>query len=141
MEISNYLIEKIKEFEGLRLYSYRDSGGVPTVGYGHTRGVRMGLAITKQQAENLLLEDLKPAIENVQRLGVCKTQGQFDALVDFVFNLGYSSLVGSTLLKKIKQDAPTSEIQAQFKRWVYCKGRVLEGLVKRREWEAQRWTE
>lgn len=138
--ISDTLFEKVKEFEGCRLYAYRDSGGVLTIGYGHTRGVKAGQAITKKQAEEFLKADLQTFANYVNKLDVCQTQGQFDALVDFAFNLGIGSLQGSTLLKKIKAGAAVADIQAEFRRWVYCKGKKLAGLVKRREWEAQRYS-
>lgn len=140
MEISDILVGKVKEFEGCKLYAYRDSGGKATIGYGHTHGVSMGQAITKRQAEEYLREDLQRSWGLVEGLNLpYMTQGKMDALTDFVFNLGLYSLTTSTLLKKIRRDAPTEEIQAQFRRWVYCKGKVLQGLVRRREWEAERW--
>lgn len=141
MEASDILIEKVKEFEGLRLTSYKDSAGVWTIGYGHTRGVKAGQRITEAQAEAFLKEDLREAEGYVNNLKLDLTQGQFDALVDFVYNVGIGDFMGSTLLKKIRAKAPTAEIQKQFRRWVYSKGKKLGGLVKRRDWEAKRWTE
>ena len=141
MKSSNILIKKIKEFEGLCLKSYKDSAGVWTIGYGHTRGVKSGQIITEKQAESLLRGDLLSSEEFVNNLGLSLSQGQFDALVDFAYNLGTGSLSRSTLLKKILTKAPTSEIQNEFKRWVYAGGKKLPGLVKRRTWEAQRWVE
>ena len=142
MEASDILIEKVKEFEGLRLTSYKDSAGVWTIGYGHTHGVKAGQSIiTEKQADSLLRGDLLTAENYVNGLKLNLTQGQFDALVDFCYNLGAGNLAGSTLLAKIRAKAPTEEIQAQFKRWVYAGKKKLAGLVKRREWEARRWTE
>lgn len=141
MKASDILIEKVKEFEGLRLTSYKDSAGVWTIGYGHTRGVKSGQAITEKQADSLLRGDLLAAENFVNGLGLKLTQGQFDALVDFCYNVGSGDLAKSTLLAKIRAGASTKDIQDQFCRWVYCKGKRLNGLVKRREWEAQRWTE
>lgn len=141
MKSSNILITKIKKFEGLSLKSYKDSAGVWTIGYGHTRGVKPGQVITEKQAESLLRGDLLGSEKYVNGLGLSFSQGQFDALVDFVYNLGTGSLGRSTLLKKICAKAPTSEIQNEFKRWVYAGGKKLPGLVKRRAWEAQRWVE
>lgn len=135
------LVAKIKEFEGLRLEAYRDSSGVWTVGYGHTGNVTRGLKVTAEQAGVLLEADLVEASQYVNALSVCHTQGQFDALVDFSFNLGRYALGGSTLLKKISAGRPTAEIQAEFRRWVYARGRKQKGLQKRREWEARRWAE
>lgn len=141
MKASEILINKLKSFEGVCLTAYLDSGKVPTIGYGHTSGVKMGDKISQTTAEEYLKQDLAKFESAVNALGVCKTQGQFDALVDFAYNCGINNLKSSTLLKKIKAKAPTKEIQAQFRVWIRCKGEILPGLVKRREWEAQRWTE
>lgn len=141
MEASNILIEKLKEFEGYRPTSYQDSAGVWTIGYGHTQGVKKGQKIAKAQAESLLRGDLLKAEKYVNGLKLNLTQGQFDALVDFAYNLGTGNLGTSTLLGKIRMKASDEEIQAQFRRWVYAGGKVLPGLVKRREWEAQRWVQ
>ena len=141
MKTSELAIGKIKTFEGLRLKAYRCPAGVLTIGYGHTRGVKTGQVITEPQADTLLKGDLLPCEEHVKCLGVCKTQGQFDALVSFTYNLGTGALGRSTLLQKIRVGAPTKEIQAEFRKWVYADGKKLLGLVKRREWEARRWAE
>lgn len=141
MEASEILINKIKEFEGLRLTAYQDSAGVWTIAYGHTKGVKKGQTITEAQADSLLRGDLLIAETYVNGLKLNLTQGQFDSLCDFVFNLGAGNLAGSTLLAKIRAKAPTEEIQAQFRRWVYAGKKKLPGLVKRREWEAQRWAQ
>lgn len=140
MEASNILIEALKEFEGYRPTSYQDSAGVWTIGYGHTQGVKKGQKITKAQAESLLRGDLLKAEKYVNGLKLNLTQGQFDALVDFAYNLGTGNLGTSTLLEKIRMKASNEDIQAQFRRWVYAGGKVMPGLVKRREWEAQRWS-
>lgn len=141
MKSSEILIQKIKEFEGLCLTSYKDSAGVWTIGYGHTHGVKSGQKITEKQADCLLRGDLLTAENYVNGLQLKLTQGQFDALTDFVYNLGPGNLAGSTLLAKIRAKAPAEEIQEQFRRWVYAGKKKLVGLVKRREWEARRWTE
>lgn len=141
MRASDALVEKLKEFEGLRLRAYRCPAGVWTIGHGHTRGVRQGQVITAAQAETLLRGDLLPVERHVGGLGVCRTQGQFDALCDFAFNLGTAALDGSTLLAKIRAGASVAEIQRQFRKWVYGGGKVLPGLVRRREWDARRWAE
>ncbi len=141
MKASDVMIESLKGFEGCRLTAYRDSAGVWTIGYGHTRIAKKGLHITQRKADDLLREDLAGFEKYVNGLGVCRTQGQFDALVDFAFNLGTGSLGGSTLLEKIRRGADTAEIQAEFRRWVYAGGKKLDGLVRRIYWEARRWAE
>lgn len=141
MEASDILVKKIKEFEGVRLTSYKDSAGVWTIGAGHTRGVKPGMKITQKQADSLLRGDLLNVENYVNSLGMNFTQGQFDAICDFIFNLGQGKFSRSTLLAKIQANAPTEDIQDEFRRWVYAAGKKLSGLVKRREWEAQRYTE
>lgn len=141
MEASDILIEKVKEFEGLRLTSYKDSAGVWTIGYGHTRGVKSGQAITEKQADSLLRGDLLTAENYVNGLKLNLTQGQFDALVSLIFNIGQGNFTTSTLWAKIQAKASTKDIQNEFRRWVYAGGKKLAGLVKRRGWEAKRWAE
>lgn len=139
MEASNELITYIKRAEGFSDTAYLDNAGVWTIGYGHTRGVARGMRITQKQVELFLIGDLANCEHFVNKLGICKTQGQFDALTDFCFNLGNVELAKSTLLKKIKRGANEKEIRDEFGRWVYCDGVRLNGLIKRRKWEADRY--
>ena len=141
MKASDLLIKAIKQFEGYKDVAYLDSSSVATIGWGHTIGVKLGTTCTEEQAERWLREDLELAERFVSTIPEIDTQGKFDAVVDFVYNCGIGAFENSTLLKKIKSHAPTEEIQAQFRRWVYAKGIELPGLVKRRNWEAQRWAE
>lgn len=141
MKASELLIEKIKEFEGYSSTAYKCAGGVATIAWGHTRGVRMGDRCTKSEADRWLREDLAPIEAYLNTIPEVDTQGKYDALCSFIFNLGTGKFKGSTLLKKIKAGAPTEEIQAEFRRWVYAKGKKLKGLVRRREWEARRFAE
>ena len=139
MRLSDYAFLHLKEYEGLRLESYKCAGGKWTIGYGHTRGVREGQKIDKETANKLLQEDVEyfekflakePYAEDV-------TQSQWDALVSFIFNLGIGNFEGSKLRKKILRNIDDPTIPDEFRRWVYSKGKVLKGLVIRREWEAQ----
>jgi lysozyme len=142
MEASDILIEKLKAFEGFRRDAYRDAAGVLTIGYGHTGSdVREGDRITTYGAEQLLQLDLKTHEAAVRRLHVARTQGQFDALVSFVFNLGIGRLHRSALLKTIREGGSKAAITREFKRWVFADGKRLPGLVKRREWESKRFFE
>ena len=141
MEASDLLIKKITEFEGFSNTAYRCPAGKWTCGIGHTSGVTATTTCLKSEAERWLKEDLAPVEAYVNTIEQVRTQGQYDALVDFAYNLGLGNLKSSTLLKKVKAGAPVAEIQAEFRRWVYAKGKKLKGLVKRREWEAQRWAE
>ncbi len=137
MKTSPAGIALITHFEGLRLIAYQDSVGVWTIGYGHTGpDVKPGLTITRQNAETLLANDLTRFEHGVQRLvTVPLNQNQFDALVSFSYNLGLGSLQQSTLLKKLNAgDYPGAA--AQFPRWNKAGGKVLPGLVARREAEA-----
>lgn len=170
MKASEILISKLKEIEGFSLKAYKCPAGVWTIGYGTTKGVYSGMVITYAEAEKLLKKDLSIFEFYVNKLGIAKTQGQFDALVDFTYNLGTIALGSSTLLVKIKagvnsaflqkdfEAIPISYfgkvrpvcsregmykhiIQYQFSRWNKSKGKVLPGLVKRREWEGKRFFE
>ena len=124
------------EMEGCRLTAYRDAAGIPTIGYGHTAGVRMGDRISKQQAKALLREDAETVMRQVRALDVARTEAQLEALTSFAFNVGIDRLRSSTLLKVIRSCGSKQAIKREFKRWVYAGGRKLSGLVKRREWEA-----
>ena len=141
MKTTDILLEKLMEMEGLRLEAYQDAAGVPTIGYGHTKNVRMGDKISEYWAKEMLREDIEEAEWQVKELGVAKTEGQLDALVSFVFNLGIGRLNTSTLLKVIRNGGSMQQIKKEFKRWVYAGGKQLPGLVKRREWEAKRFFE
>ena len=141
MRSSNILINRLKKFEQLRLTAYQDAKGVWTIGYGHTGGVRKGDRISEVRAEELLRADMQTAEKYVNTISRVDTQGKFDALVDFAYNCGVGALKTSTLLQYIQSGRKTWEIQEQFLRWVNCAGKKLGGLVTRRIWEANRWTE
>lgn len=128
----------IKEKEGLRLEAYRCSGGILTIGYGHTAGVVPGMIINKIQAEKFFLEDLEQKAESIinRLVKVPLTQGQYDALVSFVFNLGAGNLMKSTLLKLLNA-GDYAGAAGQFERWNKSGGKVTAGLVKRRAEEKQ----
>lgn len=141
MKASKKLIEKLKEFEGLRLEAYCDEAGVPTIGYGHTGDVKLGDRISVYWAEELLRRDLSRVEAAVEAMGVASTQGQFDALVSFAFNLGPARLERSSLLKCIRQEQGSEAIVREWMRWVYAGGRRMAGLERRRSWEAERFFE
>lgn len=135
MKTSQAGIELIKKFEGLRLSAYLDSVDVPTIGVGHTRGVKMGDVITEEQAEKLLRDDLADAEEAIRQfVAVPLTQGQYDSLVSWTFNLGRGALLGSTLLKKLNKGL-YEQAANEMLRWVHAGGKLLPGLVKRRQAE------
>lgn len=128
----------VKRFEGLRLTAYQDCAGVWTIGYGHTgTNVQADLAITGSQAEELLMRDLHSAEVCVsQAVQAELTQGQFDALVDFCFNLGPRRLLSSTLLRYVNA-GNMHGAATQFGMWVHAGGKVQPGLVARRRAEAE----
>jgi lysozyme len=126
----------IREFEGCRLEAYRDSKGIPTIGVGHTRGVRMGDRCSVQQADVWLSQDLEDAVAGVQMLVKAPiTQSMFDALVSFTFNLGTRQLGESTMLILINKRNYKAAAE-QFQRWNRAGDQVLAGLTRRRAAEA-----
>lgn len=136
LSLSAQGLDLIKGYEGLRLDAYQDSAGVWTVGYGHTGGVRPGDSVTRAQAEQLLRGDVAWAEQAVRdNVRVPLSQGQFDALVSFTFNVGAGALQGSTLLARLNQ-GDYAGAQAEFGRWVHAGGERLDGLVRRRAEEA-----
>lgn len=138
MKASNNAINLIKVSETVKLKAYKCPAGVPTIGWGHTKGVKMGQIITIQEATKMLYEDVLVCENAVNRLVKVKlSQGRFDALVDFVFNLGSGNLASSTLLKLINKNPNDPAIKAQFMRWVHSGSQVLGGLVIRREKEVE----
>ena len=145
MYITELAFEKIKAFEGCRLQAYEDAAGVWTIGYGHTYGVRPGDKISQQYADMLLEED----IENVERQLMALndpqvgewTKAQLDAVVSFVFNLGIRRWQSSTLRRCIMRRKSAKTIRAEWMRWVHAGGQRLPGLVKRRQWESNRFFE
>ena len=139
MKASEECINAIKGFETLQLKAYKCPAGVLTIGYGHTRGVKEGQVITEIQADVLLKGDVLNVENSLNKLNLDLTQGQFDAIVDFCFNMGMVKFIGSTLYTKILVHASDDDIATQFRRWVYGGGKKLDGLVKRREWEVQQW--
>lgn len=137
-ELSDAGLDLIKASESLVLTAYRDPIGVLTVGYGHTgNDVKDGETITEEWANQLLRHDVSDAVACVNRnvKGIANvTQGMFDALVDFTFNLGCASLQSSTLLSLVRVGRADLAAE-QFGRWVFAGGRKLKGLEIRREAE------
>lgn len=127
--------ELIKSFEGLELEAYLCPADIWTIGYGHTGNVKEGDRITKAEAEALLDKDLQTFRNGVKRLvKVPLNENQFGALVSFSYNLGLGSLQNSTLLKMLNAGDYTGAAD-QFLRWNKSGGKVLTGLVRRREAE------
>lgn len=125
-------IDIIKKFEGCKLKAYLCPAGKPTIGYGHTYGVKLGRVISKAEAEVLLDHDYQDALNAVEELiRVPLTENQLGALASFVFNLGRGKLIGSTLRKKLNQGDYKGAAE-EFDKWVFAGGVKLNGLIARR---------
>lgn len=137
MKISQKGIDLIKSFEGCKLKAYLCSGGKWTIGFGSTSGVVESMQITEAEAEEMLKRDLIYFERWVEKLiDVPLTQNQFDALVSFTYNLGEGAMKGSTLRKKLNMGL-YSTVSSEMLRWNKVGGKVLNGLVRRREAEAK----
>ncbi|NWD68160.1 lysozyme [Pseudomonas gingeri] len=137
MRTSQNGVNLIKSFEGLRLNAYQDSVGVWTIGYGTTRQVSAGMTITAAQAEQMLQDDIsrfEPELSSLVKVPL--NQGQWDALMSFIYNLGAANLGSSTLLKLLNA-GDYAGAAAQFPRWNKAGGQVLAGLTARRAAEQQ----
>ncbi|NWA25523.1 lysozyme [Pseudomonas gingeri] len=135
MRTSQKGIKLIKSFEGLRLNAYQDSVGVWTIGYGTTRGIAAGMTITTDQAQRMLQNDIgrfEPQLDALAKVPL--NQGQWDALMSFIYNLGAANLGSSTLLKLLNA-GDYAGAAAQFPRWNKAGGQILAGLTRRREAE------
>ena len=143
MHISDEGLELIKHFEGCptdeegNAVAYQDAVGVWTIGYGHTKDVQEGDKWTKEKADFMLWRELEDEYEEYinNYVHVPLNQNQFDALCSWVYNLGPSNLKKSSLLRKLN-NGDYEEVPQQIKRWNKAGGKVLEGLVRRREAEA-----
>ena len=138
MKTSDKGIDLIKRFEGYEEKAYRCPAGVLTIGYGHTGGVYEGQVCTREQAERWLREDLRSAENAVNALEPVRPlrQYEFDALVSFVYNIGTGRFFNSTLRRKVLANPDNPTIRDELENWVYSDGRILPGLVARREAEA-----
>jgi lysozyme len=146
MQLSAEGLELIKRFEGFRSQQYIDVAGFPTIGYGHRIAAPESFppetfprGASEQQAAALLTGDISAAERAIGGLvKVALTQGQFDALVDFTFNLGAGRLAKSTLLRCLnagRYDAAAEQLLL----WDLAGGEVNLGLKARREAEVRLW--
>ncbi len=131
----------IRKYEGLRLQAYICPSGLATIGFGATfyengTRVQLGDKITRDRADQLLFFQVKLFADEVQRIVKVKLdENQLGALVSFCFNVGGAAFVKSTLAKKVNANPSDSTIRNEFMRWTRGGGKVLPGLVKRREEE------
>ena len=136
MNISKEGIALIKKFEGCELEAYKCAAGVWTIGYGHTKDVKDGDSITKEDAESMLVHELQEYCNAVdEAVKVDLDQNQFDALVSWTYNLGPNNLKSSTMLGVLNQ-GKYDEVPVQIKRWNKASGEVKQGLIRRREAES-----
>ena len=136
MKISQEGLSLIKKFEGCELEAYKCAAGVWTIGYGSTKGVEEGNTITQEEADKLLLDEMEEYEGYINDMvKVDLKQNEFDALVSWVYNLGSSNLSSSTLLQKLNTKE-WDDVPNQIKRWNKAGGKVLQGLIRRREAEA-----
>ena len=136
MKISNNGLQLIKHFEGLVLKAYKCPAGVWTIGYGHTKDVQPGDEWSESHADHMLeveMEEYEGYIHDSVTAPI--NQDQFDALVSWVYNLGGGNLNASTMLKVLNA-GQYEEVPAQMMRWNKAGGKVLEGLTRRRQAEA-----
>lgn len=138
MTPSSACFDLIKSFEQFRPTAYLPTKhDVPTLGYGHTTGVRMTDTCTTPTAEAWLRQDVGAVVSDINNRcqGVPLTQNQFDALVSLVFNIGITAFDGSTLLRKLHVK-DYAGAHTEFTHWNKQAGRVLPGLTARRAKEA-----
>ena len=134
-------LDLLKKSEGFRSQTYMDVNGFPTIGYGHRllHPESFPGKISEAQAAEMLISDVRDAEQAVKRLvKVQLTQGQFDALVDFCFNLGAGKLAASTLLKDLNA-GQYEAAREQLLRWDHVGTQENAGLKARREAEFQLW--
>jgi lysozyme len=135
----------LKKFEGCKLKAYHCPAGVCTIGYGHTSAagapqVVDGMTITQAQAEDILKRDIvKYEVAVMDLVKVKLTQNQFDVLVDFAYNAGVGNLKSSTMLKKVNA-GDFDAVPAELMKWVKGGGKVLPGLVRRRQAAGAWWS-
>jgi len=136
MKISENGLSLIKHFEGCELQAYKCPAGVWTIGYGHIKTAHEGKVITQEQADEMLVEEMAEYEGYINRaVKVELNQNQFDAMVSWVYNLGNGNLGASTLLKVLNM-GDYAGVPAQMLRWNKAGGKVLEGLTRRRQAEA-----
>ena len=137
MKLSQKGVDFIKSHEALRLKAYQDSKGVWTIGWGHTKNVRPGDVITREQAEQFIRDDFA-CVERTLNADLVTgrdkplvTQNEFDALCSLVFNIGSQAYLDSTVRRKIRQGDKMAAARA-FKLWVYSNHKFIQGLANRR---------
>jgi lysozyme len=123
-------------FEGCRLVAYQDTRGVWTIGYGHTMGVKSGDTCTQDEANDFLQRDILWAADCVNKnINITLNQNEFNALTDFVFNVGCGNFINSTLIKDLNV-SNFNKVATDLEMWDISAGSVCAGLLRRRVAEA-----
>jgi lysozyme len=140
MNYSAQGLELTKQFEGCRLTAYQDQGGVWTIGYGATINtdgtpVKAGEVITQEEADYMLMDNISSSVDCVNKQITNVNQNQFDALVDFAYNVGCNAFTRSTLCSLVKL-GEFENAAAEFGKYIYAKDKISTGLIRRREAEA-----
>lgn len=131
---SKNALDFTESFEGCKYVAYKPFPTDPwTLGYGHTKGVKEGATCTEEQAEAWLAEDVQDAAKTVNYAchAIFLKQNEFDALVDFVFNLGGTNFLGSTMLRKLRL-GDFAGAADEFHKWDMAGGKHVAGLLRRR---------
>ena len=136
LKASNQAVDLIKQSEGRQLKAYRCPAGTITIGYGHTKGVYEGQEINDTMALEMLWQDVKTIDLQLSKVNLKVNQNQYNAIVSFVFNLGFGNFLKSTLFDKVTSNPNDPTIRDEFMKWRYAAHRELPGLVKRRKAEA-----
>jgi lysozyme len=134
-ELNKASLSLIESFEGLKLSAYQDSVGVWTIGWGHTKGVKRGQKITREEAEGFLREDLAEAAHGVEKaIKVDISDNEFGACVSLAFNIGVGAFAGSSIVRYINRNQFDRAADA-FLNWNHAGGKVMPGLTRRRQAE------
>lgn len=138
-KLSQTGIDLLKQLEGCKLDAYLDSGGVPTIGVGHTGPeVSLGMTITQDEADDLLHKDIAKFEQGVDQLvKVQLNDNQFSALVIFAYNIGLTAFKLSGCLARVNEGYHGDMVTEQMKRWCHAGGIVIPGLVNRRAKEIE----
>lgn len=143
MKLDNNGYRLIQGFEGLKLNAYKDSAGIPTIGYGNIAyengtKVKMGDTISQEKADLLFQHFANRFASQVDSVVTATVnQNQFNAMVSLAYNIGIGAFSKSTLLKKVNKNSCDSTIKDEFMKWVNAGGKRIQGLVNRRKKEAE----
>lgn len=137
MKVTNKAISILTKYESFQPRAYRCPAGRVTIGYGHTKGVKMGQVITEAKAIQLLREDIAEVEEFLTRKHPNLTQNQFDALTCLVFNLGSYNYSRYYISDLIENNAPAESISRAWLNICYAAGKKLKGLERRRAEELE----